>query len=203
MELDWTELETAGRANIPWQKQQQQEMQIAGAEEWWWEAAGKGELVNLRLPPPDWPSVGDAGIKPTWHCVRGQAAAALESAEASHGGRNVAQNTWTTARVALQAGRAARGCRCIGAVLCILPAVRNVGEPSSSAVVPTRLAGDHDASNCTDRPAVHAPLQASRHPRSSKLDDTQQPIARKHDALEPVPNDGTPLVLTLGNYFDT
>jgi hypothetical protein len=35
MWLNRTDLETAGRANIPWQKQQQQEMQGASADEWW------------------------------------------------------------------------------------------------------------------------------------------------------------------------
>jgi hypothetical protein len=53
MRVDSTDLETAGRANIPWQKQQQQqEMQNADAEEWWtrwWSEIGeKGDVVRLK-----------------------------------------------------------------------------------------------------------------------------------------------------------
>jgi len=35
MWLNTTDLETAGRASIPWQKQQEQEVQKADAEVWW------------------------------------------------------------------------------------------------------------------------------------------------------------------------
>jgi hypothetical protein len=101
MWLDWTELETAGRANIPWQKQQQQEMQIADAEEWWCEDGRKGELVNLRLPPPDWPRAGNAGINQRGSARKGQEPSSLP--RRAYCGWNVTQNTWPTARVAPQA----------------------------------------------------------------------------------------------------